>query len=47
MKDWLSAAAVLIVLTVVTLLVPESDKGEVHSQDLNFLYNGEKIFNSI
>ena len=37
MKDWLSAAAVLIVLTVVTLVVPESDKGEVHSQDLNLL----------
>jgi len=36
-KDWLSAAAVLIVLTVVTLVVPESDKGEDHNQDLNLL----------
>ncbi|MDG2210461.1 MAG: trypsin-like peptidase domain-containing protein [Acidimicrobiales bacterium] len=37
MKDWLSAAAVLIVLTVVTLVAPESDKGEDHNQDLNLL----------
>ena len=35
MKDWLSAAAVLIVLTVITLIVPESDKAEDYSQDLN------------
>ena len=37
MKDWLSAAAVLIVLTVATLIVPESDKSEDHSQDLDLL----------
>ena len=35
MKDWLSAAAVLIVVTVITLVVPESDKTADYGQDLN------------